>query len=204
MLIYLARVNDDDMWNIEYTASCNSITKFIETLENLNFYLIPDDKIISYREHDGKCNVVPYDISFSENGEIETHANRYFQKIPEINSVKRSILLDATKNKARTVWYDPQYSFDDFISSIDCGLDVLHISDVYNYKVAEDHYAFYNSNGKEQGLPYNLFVAQWFNEDIYGNVLIFKATEYGDMLNMPNEELKYYTTPKAKKNRRLS
>ncbi|MEO3160651.1 hypothetical protein ABHC52_11810, partial [Ruminococcus bicirculans (ex Wegman et al. 2014)] len=65
MLIYLARVNDDDMWNIEYTASCNSITKFIETLENLNFYLIPDDKIISYREHDGKCNVVPYDISFS-------------------------------------------------------------------------------------------------------------------------------------------
>ena len=44
----------------------------------------------------------------------------------------------------------------------------------------------------------------WFNEDIYGNVLIFKATEYGDMLNMPNEELKYYTTPKAKKNRKLS
>ena len=48
MLIYLARVNDDDMWNIEYTASCNSITKFIETLENLNFYLIPDAVILFY------------------------------------------------------------------------------------------------------------------------------------------------------------
>lgn len=198
MLIYLARVSDD-MWNIEYTTSRNSIIKFINTLEKLSFYLIPGDKIISYREHEGKCNIIPYDVDISENGEIETHTDRCFQKIPEINSVKRAILLDAKKSKARTIWYDSQYSFDDFISSVDCGLDVLHISDIYHYKTSEDHYAFYNSNGKEQGLPYNLFAAQWFCKEIYGNVLIFKATEYVDMLDMPDEEIKYYKTPKAKK-----
>lgn len=198
MLIYLARVSDD-MWNIEYTTSRNSIIKFINTLEKLSFYLIPGDKIISYREHEGKCNIIPYDVDISENGEIEAHTDRCFQKIPEINSVKRAILLDAKKSKARTIWYDSQYSFDDFISSVDCGLDVLHISDIYHYKTSEDHYAFYNSNGKEQGLPYNLFAAQWFCKEIYGNVLIFKATEYGDMLDMPDEEIKYYKTPKAKK-----
>lgn len=202
MLIYLARVSDD-MWNIEYTTSRNSIIKFINTLEKLSFYLIPGDKIISYREHEGKCNIIPYDVDISENGEIEAHTDRCFQKIPEINSVKRAILLDAKKSKARTIWYDSQYSFDDFISSVDCGLDVLHISDIYHYKTSEDHYAFYNSNGKEQGLPYNLFAAQWFCKEIYGNVLIFKATEYGDMLDMPDEEIKYYKTPKAK-NRKLS
>lgn len=198
MLIYLARVSDD-MWNIEYTTSRNSIIKFINTLEKLSFYLIPGDKIISYREHEGKCNIIPYDVDISENGEIEAHTDRCFQKIPEINSVKRAILLDAKKSKARTIWYDSQYSFDDFISSVDCGLDVLHISDIYHYKTSEDHYAFYNSNGKEQGLPYNLFAAQWFYKEIYGNVLIFKATEYGDMLDMPDEEIKYYKTPKVKK-----
>lgn len=198
MLIYLARVSDD-MWNIEYTTSRNSIIKFINTLEKLSFYLIPGDKIISYREHEGKCNIIPYDVDISENGEIEAHTDRCFQKIPEINSVKRAILLDAKKSKARTIWYDSQYSFDDFISSVDCGLDVLHISDIYHYKTSEDHYAFYNSNGKEQGLPYNLFAAQWFCKEIYGNVLIFKATEYGDMLDMPDEEIKYYKTPKVKK-----
>ena len=203
MLIYLAQVSEN-MWNIEYTSNYNSKIEFIKELNKLRFYLISGDKIISYRTNKENTNIVTYDIDFSDSGEMETKVDKHFQKIPEINSVKRAILLDAKQSKARTIWYDPQYSFDDFINSVDCGLDVLHMSDIYNYNVSEDHYAFYNSNGKEQGLPYNLFAAHWFNTEIWGNVLIFKATEYGDMLDMPDEEVKYYKTPKSKKNRVLS